>query len=76
MAAGVGTYLYLLNPQSYAIREPFSYIGASLPAALVAAVVHVLVTMLLVRRAGRGGYPGTSTSPGTVSASAPVAPRS
>jgi NCS1 family nucleobase:cation symporter-1 len=72
MGAGVGTYLYLLNPQSYAIREPFSYIGASLPAALVAAVVHVLLTLLLVRRAGRGGYTETGTSPGTASASAPV----
>ena len=56
MAAGVVTYLYLLNPQSYVIREPFSYVGASLPSAAVAAVVHVLLTQLLVRRAGRGGY--------------------
>ncbi len=56
MAAGVGTYLYLLNPQSYAVHEPFSWIGASLPAALVAAVVHVVVTFALVRPAGRGGY--------------------
>jgi len=76
MAAGVGTYLYLLNPQSYAIREPFSYIGASLPAALVAALVHVLLTMLFIKRAGRGGYTETTTSPGTVSASAPVRPLS
>lgn len=76
MAAGVGTYLYLLNPQSYAIHEPFSYIGASLPAALVAALVHVLLTMLFIKRAGRGGYTETTTSPGTVSASAPVRPLS
>ena len=70
MAAGVGTYLYLLNPQSYAIHEPFSYIGASLPSALAAAVVHVLLTNLLVRRAGRGGYAETENSPRPVSASA------
>ena len=76
MAAGVGTYLYLLNPQSYAIREPFSYIGASLPAAVVAALVHVLLTMLFIKRAGRGGYTETTTSPRTVSASAPVRPLS
>ena len=65
MAAGVVTYLYLLNPQSYAIREPFSFIGASLPAAVVAAVVHAVLTVALVRRAGKGGYPvrGASTDP-------------
>jgi nucleobase:cation symporter-1, NCS1 family len=65
MAAGVVTYLYLLNPQSYAIREPFSFIGASLPAAVVAAVVHAVLTVALVRRAGKGGYPvrGASTKP-------------
>jgi nucleobase:cation symporter-1, NCS1 family len=57
MAAGVATYLYLLNPQSYAIREPFSFIGASLPAAAVAAVVHGVLTVTLIRRAGKGGYP-------------------
>lgn len=61
MAAGVGTYLYLLNPQSYAIHDPFSFIGASLPAAAVAAVVHVLLTMLVVRPAGRGGYGDDAT---------------
>lgn len=56
MAAGVATYLYLLNPQSYAVHEPFSWIGASLPAAAVAAVVHVGLTKLVVRPTGRGGY--------------------
>ncbi|CAA9353674.1 MAG: hypothetical protein AVDCRST_MAG36-2155 [uncultured Nocardioidaceae bacterium] len=56
MAAGVATYLYLLNPLSYAVREPFSYVGASIPAAAVAAVVHLVLTQLVVRRAGRGGY--------------------
>jgi NCS1 family nucleobase:cation symporter-1 len=61
MAAGVGTYLYLLNPQSYAVHEPFSFVGASLPAALAAAVVHVVVTFLVVRPAGRGGYRGSSS---------------
>ena len=62
MLAGVGTYLYLLNPQSYAIHEPFSFVGASLPSAIVAAVVHVGLTQVLVRRAGRGGYPVTGTA--------------
>jgi nucleobase:cation symporter-1, NCS1 family len=76
MAAGVGTYLYLLNPQSYAIHEPFSYIGASLPSALVAAVVHVLLTQLLVRRAGKGGYDDASASSGAGADRKPVQPRS
>lgn len=56
MASGVLTYLYLLNPQTYAIHEPFSFVGASLPAAAVAAVVHALLTQLVIRRAGKGGY--------------------
>ncbi len=69
MVAGVGTYLYLLNPQSYAIHEPFSFVGASLPSAFVAALVHWLLTVLWVRRTGRGGYrpaaaAAQSTSPG------------
>jgi NCS1 family nucleobase:cation symporter-1 len=56
MAAGVSTYLYLLDPESYATHEPFSWLGASLPAAVVGALVHVAVTRLVVRPAGRGGY--------------------
>lgn len=55
LAAGVGTYLYLLNPQTYEIREPFTFFGASLPAALIAGVVFALSTQV-VRRLGRGGY--------------------
>jgi NCS1 family nucleobase:cation symporter-1 len=67
MIAGVGTYLYLLNPQSYVIREPFSFIGASLPAAVAAALVYGLVTVLLVRRSGRGGYSSQGEASGQVS---------
>ena len=76
MAAGVVTYLYLLNPQTYVIREPFSFIGASLPAAAVAAVVHALLTVLLVRRTGRGGYqvPGATTDR-TSTPAAPAQPQ-
>lgn len=63
MAAGVVTYLYLLNPQEYTIREPFSLVGASLPAALVAAAVYALVTVVLVKPMGKGGYDAPATSP-------------
>jgi NCS1 family nucleobase:cation symporter-1 len=75
MAAGVATYLYLLNPQSYAIREPFSYVGASLPAAVVAAVVHVVLTVALVRRTGRGGYESDTGTVDTRSTAAPAQPQ-
>ena len=56
LAAGVATYLYLLNPQSYAVHQPFAWVGASLPTAAVSAAVHVLVTRIVVLPAGRGGY--------------------
>ncbi len=63
MAAGVGTYLYLLNPITYTVRDPFAIIGASLPAAAVAAVIHVVLTVAVIRPAGRGGYGDTASSP-------------
>lgn len=75
MAAGVGTYLYLLNPQTYAIREPFSYVGASLPAAVVAAVVHGVLTVALVRRSGRGGYGTEATATKPDRPAAPMQPQ-
>jgi hypothetical protein len=69
------TYLYLLNPQSYAIHEPFSFVGASLPSA--AAAVHVLVTVGLVRRTGRGGYAVRQpTSETAATAVSPMQPQS
>jgi nucleobase:cation symporter-1, NCS1 family len=76
LAAGVVTYLYLLDPLTYATREPFSWVGASLPAAAVAASVHVVLTVLVVRPAGRGGYRGwraqSSAPAATVVHSQPV----
>ena len=56
MAAGFFTYLYLLNPVSYASHSPYDYLTASLPTAVVAGVVYALVTLLVVRPAGKGGY--------------------
>jgi NCS1 family nucleobase:cation symporter-1 len=72
MAAGVATYLYLLNPQSYAIHEPFSFVGASLPSAVVAAVVHGLLTVVFVRRAGKGGYPVRGDAVGKAPSATPL----
>lgn len=56
MAAGVGTYLYLLNPISYASNPPYQYITASLPTAMVAGVVFAIVTLAVNRPAKKGGY--------------------
>lgn len=56
MAAGVGCYLYLLDPVSYASRWPYDYVTASLPTALVAGIVYAIVTLLLMKPAGKGNY--------------------
>ncbi|MGB6907901.1 MAG: cytosine permease [Methyloceanibacter sp.] len=57
MAAGFGTYLYLLNPVSYASHTPYEYVTASLPTALVGGLVYLVVTLLVVKPAGKGDYP-------------------
>jgi len=56
MAVGVSTYLYLLNPITYVTRDPFPLFGASVPAALAAAIAYALVTVLVVKPLGKGGY--------------------
>lgn len=56
MGAGFLTYLYLLNPISYDSRWPYDYLTASLPTAVFAGVVYALITALVVRRSGKGGY--------------------
>lgn len=56
MVAGVACYLYLLNPISYASRWPYDILTASLPTAVVAGVVHAIVTILVVKPAGKGEY--------------------
>ena len=56
MAAGFGTYLYLLNPVSYASHSPYEFLTASLPTAFVSGLVYLLVTVLIVKPAGKGDY--------------------
>ncbi len=56
MVAGFFTYLYLLNPVSYASNSPYDYLTASIPTAVVAGVVYALITLLVVKPAGKGGY--------------------
>jgi NCS1 family nucleobase:cation symporter-1 len=56
VAAGALVYYLLLNPQSLAHRSPFELVSASVPACLAGALAHLLLTKLVVERAGRGGY--------------------
>lgn len=56
MAVGVITYLYLLDPISYVIREPFTIVGASLPAAVLAAIAYAIVTLVVIRPMNKGDY--------------------
>jgi NCS1 family nucleobase:cation symporter-1 len=56
MAAGFVTYLYLLNPLTYASRSPYEILTASLPAALAGGVIYWIVTVAVIKPAGKGGY--------------------
>lgn len=56
MALGAITYVVLYNPQTLQTRAAFDYVTASVPAVVVAGVVHLVLTAVLHRRAGRGGY--------------------
>lgn len=56
MAAGFFTYIYLLDPLTYASHSPYEYLTASLPTAVVGGLVYFIVTKLLVKPAKRGGY--------------------
>ena len=56
MAVGCATYIYLLNPITYASRFPYEYITASLPTAFVGGLVYIIVTLVLVKPANKGDY--------------------
>ncbi|MDP5182011.1 cytosine permease [Blastococcus sp. BMG 814] len=56
VAAGAFTYYQLLDPITFESASMFRYTTASLPAFLVAAVVHYVLTRLVVVPNGRGGY--------------------
>lgn len=55
LAAGCLAYVALLNPLTYVSSGLYRYLTASLPAALVAAIVYRIATQLVIA-AGRGGY--------------------
>lgn len=56
MVGGFFTYLYLLDPVSYESSPAYEYLGAAIPTAIVAGVIYALVTLIVVRPAGKGGY--------------------
>jgi NCS1 family nucleobase:cation symporter-1 len=56
MIAGCGTYRYLLNPITYESNSPYEFVTASLPAAFIAGLVYYVLTKLVVKPAGKGGY--------------------
>ncbi|PZG14596.1 purine-cytosine permease family protein [Nonomuraea aridisoli] len=53
-ALGAIAYVWLYNPQTLATQPAFNVLTASVPAVVVAALTHLLLTRLLNR--GRGGY--------------------
>ena len=55
-ALGAAAYILLYNPQTLETREAFNWFTASVPAVVVAAVSHVVLTTLLNKRSGKGGY--------------------
>lgn len=64
VVVGIALYVYLLNPLTYESHGPYRFLTASLPTALVSALVYIAITQLLVVRAGRGGYlPDTRAQP-------------
>ena len=56
-AAGATTYLWLYNPTTLETQEFFPWVTASVPAVVVALVVHLVLTPLFnSTKSGRGGY--------------------
>jgi nucleobase:cation symporter-1, NCS1 family len=56
MAGGFIVYNYLLNPISYASHTPYEYLTASLPTAVISGILYWIVTVAVVKPAGKGGY--------------------
>lgn len=55
--AGASTYLWLYNPTTLETQEIFPWVTASIPAVLVALVLHLVLTPLFnSKKSGRGGY--------------------
>lgn len=50
------TYLYLLNPVSYASHSPYEFLTASLPTAVVSGIVYAVITLAVNKPSGKGSY--------------------
>jgi nucleobase:cation symporter-1, NCS1 family len=55
-AAGIATYIYLLDPVTYVYRAPFQYTSASFPAAVVGGLTYWLGAKLVLVPRRAGGY--------------------
>jgi nucleobase:cation symporter-1, NCS1 family len=56
LAVGCLVYVYLLNPLTYQSHDPFKWLTASLPTAVVSGLVHAVLTAVFVRPRRLGGY--------------------
>lgn len=61
-ALGMGVYMYLLDPITYVYREPFQFMTASFPAAIVAGTAYLVGVKLWIQPSGLGGYDRASVS--------------
>lgn len=56
LLSGSAVYLSLLNPLAMTGSALFTRVSASVPAVVTAFMMHVLLTQLIVMRAGKGAY--------------------
>ncbi len=56
MVVGFFVYIYLLDPLTYESRAPYEYVTASLPTAVIAGLVYLVLTKVVVQPARKGGY--------------------
>ncbi len=56
VAVGALVYFLTLNPLTYDQAYVFRFVSASIPAFLAATLAYLLLTKLVVQRAGKGGY--------------------
>jgi NCS1 family nucleobase:cation symporter-1 len=56
MVVGFFVYIYLLDPLTYVSRAPYEYVTASLPTAVIAGIVYLVLTKAVVQPARKGGY--------------------
>ncbi len=56
LAVGAVVYVVMMNPTTLEAHSLFVYLSASIPALIVAAAVHWIGTVTLMRRAHKGAY--------------------